>query len=78
VVHRPVDINAFEFAVMASLRAVQLMRGCTPRVEGATKVAVIAQMEIAERRIVRELKTDSKTDSKAESKRELELEAVAT
>lgn len=54
VVQRPVELNAFEFAVMAGLRAAQLTRGCTPRVNGSSKVAVTAQLEIAERKIVRE------------------------
>jgi DNA-directed RNA polymerase subunit K/omega len=53
VVHRPSWFNAFEFAVLAGLRAGQLARRCTPRVSGAEKVAVTAQMEVAEGRIVR-------------------------
>jgi len=52
VVQRPDDLSAFEFAVLAGLRAVQLARGCTPRVLGSTRVAVIAQREIAERKVV--------------------------
>jgi DNA-directed RNA polymerase subunit K/omega len=54
VVQRPVEFNAFEFAVLAGLRAAQLARGCTPRVNGSAKVAVTAQLEIAARMIVRE------------------------
>jgi DNA-directed RNA polymerase subunit K/omega len=54
VIQRPADLSAFEFAVLAGLRAAQLARGCTPRVNGSSKVAVIAQLEIAERKIVRE------------------------
>jgi DNA-directed RNA polymerase subunit K/omega len=53
VVQRPVDFNAFEFAVLAGLRAAQLARGCTPRVNGSAKVAVIAQLEVAARMIER-------------------------
>ena len=55
MVHRPVGLNAFEFAVLAGLRAAQLARGCTPRVMGASKLAVIAQLEVAEGKIVRDL-----------------------
>jgi DNA-directed RNA polymerase omega subunit len=43
--------NAFEFVVVASLRAKQLMRGCTPRVqvtESSPKPARIAQREVLE------------------------------
>jgi hypothetical protein len=47
VINRPDGIGAFKFAVLASLRAAQLCRGCLPRIEGDHCVAVIAQMEIA-------------------------------
>ena len=53
MVQRPVELNAFEFAVLAGLRANQLARGCTPRVPRSGKIAVTAQMEVAERKIVR-------------------------
>jgi len=53
VVQRPSEFNAFEFVVLSGLRAAQLMKGCTPRVEGAHKVIMTAQMEIAERKVVR-------------------------
>jgi len=45
-------MNAFEFAVVAGLRAAQLHRGCTPRVEQCEKVAVTAQHEVAERKVL--------------------------
>jgi DNA-directed RNA polymerase subunit K/omega len=54
MVKRPAQLNAFEFAVIAGLRAAQLVAGSTPRVSGHTKVAVIAQHEVAERKIVAE------------------------
>jgi hypothetical protein len=53
VVQRPSEFNAFEFVVLSGLRAAQLMKGCTPRVEGAHKVIMTAQMEIAERKVIR-------------------------
>jgi DNA-directed RNA polymerase subunit K/omega len=46
-------MGEFEFAVLAGLRAAQLTRGCTPRVDSSNKVAVTAQREIAERKVVR-------------------------
>jgi DNA-directed RNA polymerase subunit K/omega len=52
MVRRPVEMNAFEFAVVAGLRAAQLHRGCTPRVEQCEKVAVTAQHEVAERKVL--------------------------
>ena len=39
--------NAFEFVTIASARAKQLMKGCTPRVEGGEKSVRIAQHEVA-------------------------------
>jgi hypothetical protein len=52
MVKRPVDMNAFEFAVLSGLRAAQLHRGCTPRVERCEKVAVTAQHEVAQRKVL--------------------------
>jgi len=53
MVKRPAGTNAFEFAVLSGLRAAQLQRGCTPRVPPSEKVAVTAQHELAERKVVR-------------------------
>lgn len=47
MVRLPPGLSKFEFVVLASLRAGQLSRGCTPRVEGAHKRIVIAQLEVA-------------------------------
>ena len=55
VIQRPREFNAFEFAVLAGLRASQLTRGCTPRVPVSAKVTVTAQQEVAEGKVVREL-----------------------
>jgi DNA-directed RNA polymerase subunit K/omega len=54
VVRCPRDMNAFEFAVVAGLRAAQLRRGCTPRVERSETDAVTAQHEVAQRKVRRE------------------------
>ena len=53
VVHRPPDVSVFEFVVLAGLRAAQLVRGCTPRVEGAHKIIVTAQLEVAAGKVAR-------------------------
>lgn len=53
MVKRPADMNAFEFSVVSGLRAAQLHRGCTPRVERCEKVAVTAQHEVAEGKVLR-------------------------
>ena len=52
MVRRPDDMNAFEFVVLSALRAAQLQRGCTPRVEQSPKPAVTAQQEVAERKVL--------------------------
>jgi hypothetical protein len=52
VVHRPTEFSAFEFVVLSGLRAAQLMRGCTPRVESGHKRIVTAQIEVATGKVV--------------------------
>ena len=47
MVSRPIRINAYEFVVVAALRAKQLLAGCTPRLEGDHTPATMAQMEVA-------------------------------
>ena len=47
LVVRPPGCNAYEFAVIASLRAKQLLSGCLPRVEGDHNASTKAQMEVA-------------------------------
>ena len=47
MVQRPVHMNPFEFVVLSSLRAAQLMRGCIPRVASTQKVIMTAQLEVA-------------------------------
>jgi DNA-directed RNA polymerase subunit K/omega len=53
VIHRPAGVSAFEFVVLAGLRAAQLMRGCTPRVESGHKVMMTAQIEVASGKVAR-------------------------
>ena len=55
MVKRPDGMNAFEFAVLCGLRAGQLQRGCTPRVPPSEKIAVTAQHEVAERKVMRHM-----------------------
>ncbi len=43
---RAVTGNAFEFVTIAGARARQLLRGCTPKVEGSSKPARLAQKEV--------------------------------
>ena len=52
MIHRPAGVGAFQFVVLASLRAAQLTRGCTPRVDGAHKATVTAQVEVAEGKVM--------------------------
>jgi DNA-directed RNA polymerase subunit K/omega len=53
MVTRPPGTSALEFAVVSSLRAAQLMRGCTPRIISTHKLITTAQMEVATGKIVR-------------------------
>ena len=53
MVTRPPGSNAYEFVVVASLRAHQLMHGCVPQLEGAHKATTMAQMEVAGGKITR-------------------------
>jgi DNA-directed RNA polymerase subunit K/omega len=52
VVHRPASFGAFEFVVLANLRAAQLMRGCIPRVIPGHKHTITAQTEVAEGKVL--------------------------
>jgi DNA-directed RNA polymerase subunit K/omega len=51
---RPSHIGAFEFVVIASLRAEQLMRGCTPKIPTSHKHTVTAQREVAQGKVTGE------------------------
>lgn len=51
----PEGTNLFEFAVVSSLRAAQLMRGCIPRVESGHKVIVTAQLEVIAGKVGKEV-----------------------
>jgi len=55
---RPPKGNAFEFSVISSLRAAQLMRGCTPRVVASLKATVTAQREVADGKVSRQMPED--------------------
>ena len=44
---RPAHVNAYEFVVVSSLRAQQLLAGCTARLPGAHSATTMAQMEVA-------------------------------
>jgi hypothetical protein len=52
VIIRPPGIGVFQFVVLSTLRAAQLMKGCTPRVDGSHKPIVTAQVEVAEGKVV--------------------------
>lgn len=53
MIYRPSWISAFEFAVVAALRAEQLRRGSVPRVEGNHQFVVTAQLEVAAGKVAR-------------------------
>lgn len=51
--HAPFGMSTFEFVVVSSLRAAQLSRGCTPKIDASVKRIVMAQMEVAEGKVAR-------------------------
>jgi DNA-directed RNA polymerase subunit K/omega len=53
MITRPQAMGAFEFVAVAALRAGQLVRGCTRRVNGDHSTAVCAQREVAEGKVAR-------------------------
>jgi len=53
MVDRPAHLSKFEFVILSSLRAVQLLNGSTPRITSEHKRVVIAQMEVANSLVVR-------------------------
>jgi DNA-directed RNA polymerase subunit K/omega len=46
MIHRSAESNGFEFVRVATLRAAQLMRGCSPRVPASHKAILTAQLEV--------------------------------
>ena len=48
----PETMGKFEFVRLASLRAVQLVRGCTPRVEVTGKLTTAARHEVAAGKVI--------------------------
>jgi DNA-directed RNA polymerase omega subunit len=52
VIQRPAGMGAYQFVVIATKRAAQLMRGCTPRVDPLQhKPITVAQMEVSEGKV---------------------------
>ena len=50
-IQRPPAVGAFQFVVLATLRAAQLTRGCLPKVVSTHKHTVTAQVEVAEGKV---------------------------
>lgn len=61
VIERPDGVGAFEFITLATLRTAQLMRGCAPRIEGPYKRTTIAQLEVAEGMVTRQVENAEQT-----------------
>jgi DNA-directed RNA polymerase subunit K/omega len=47
MVNRPANMKAYEFVVLSSLRAQQLLAGCIPHLQGDHRAPTMAQMEVA-------------------------------
>ena len=48
---RPAGMGAFQFVILASLRAMQLTRGCLPKIHGVHKNTIIAQLEVSQGKV---------------------------
>ena len=53
MVNRPIHFNSYEFVVVSSLRAKQLLAGCVAHVTGDHTPPIKAQMEVAGGHVVR-------------------------
>lgn len=51
--NRVAKTSTFEYAVVAALRAHQLIRGCTPQMPGIHKPTIMAQLEVSAGKIVK-------------------------
>ena len=67
MIHRPPGVGAFQFVVLSTLRAAQLLRGCRPRVDGIHKAIVIAQVEVAEGKVTQLIESLSVAGEPAET-----------
>ncbi len=67
MITRPRDMNAFEFATVASLRAQQLLRGCVGRTGGSHKLTTMAQLEVLEGYVRRAGADEAEADSAADA-----------
>jgi hypothetical protein len=47
VIQRPPGMGAFQFVVISTLRAAQLIRGCRPHIASTHKAIITAQVEVA-------------------------------
>jgi len=59
---RPPHLNPFEFVVVSARRAEQLLAGCTPRLPGTHKATIMAQMEVANGCVGREVLVPAPVD----------------
>lgn len=47
----PAELGKFEFVRLSTLRAAQLIRGCTPRVTAGSKATTTAQREVMQGKV---------------------------
>ena len=52
MIQRPQTLGKFEFVILSTLRAAQLMKGCIPTVAAGHKPTVTAQLEVAAGNII--------------------------
>lgn len=67
MIERPPGVGVFQFVVLSTLRAAQLMRGCEPRVDGVHKAIVTAQLEVSEGKVAELLAPTDAASASAEA-----------
>lgn len=59
MISRPPGVGKFQFVVLASLRAAQLIRGCPARVDGGHKCTVTALLEVSQGKVTQMAAVDA-------------------
>jgi DNA-directed RNA polymerase subunit K/omega len=60
-------MGRFEFVRLSSLRAAQLIGGCTPRVAASCKPTTTARREVTQGKVCRASQTDAQADARVEA-----------
>ena len=62
MISRPPGVGKFQFVILASLRAAQLIRGCPAKIESGHKCTVTALLEVSQGKIAQVSALDAMKD----------------